>query len=290
LRSGHARLDPAWRRHVPPAWLEGWSPVRFGLVGGDTEVVAMGAGPPLLLLPPLPGWKEAWVACAARLSRRFGVVTLDLRAGAADWDSLLDDLDRVADVFIGRRTVVVGHSLGGALALRWALRRPERVAALVLSSAFARVTTPRGDRGARFVAQPLVLASQRWLPERLALPLARALAARGAWVYDPLCGDDVLRFVRCGIRSVPLALAAERVRLALAHDLRAALPAIACPTLVVHGERESRFVRDAAAELVRVIPGAAGRVSPGAGHLHPLSNAAWLCATLEDWLGPLVAG
>ncbi len=285
MRSASFRLDPAWRRHVPAAWLEGWAPAPFALRGAETEVVAMGAGPPLLLLPPLPGWKEAWIACAAPLARRFRVVTFDLRAEARDWDTLLDDVDLVAEAFLGGRAAVLGHSLGGALALRWALRRPERAAALVLSSAFARVETPRGDRLGRFVEQPLVLASQRWLPERPALALARRLAARGAWVYDARCGDDVLRFVRFGIRAVPLALAAGRLRLALAHDVSARLAAVACPTLVVRGEGESRFVREAAAALVRGIPGAEERVSPGTGHLHPLSGAAWLCATVEDWLG-----
>jgi len=285
LRSASARLDPAWRRHVPPEWLDGWAPVPFALRGAATEVVALGTGPPLLLLPPLPGWKEAWIACAGRLARRFRVVSFDLRAGAAGWDALLDDVDRVAEVFLEARAGVVGHSLGGALALRWALRRPERVVALVLSSAFARLSTPAGDRLGRFVEQPLVLAAQRWLPERAALALARRLAARGAWVYDPRCGDDVLRFVRFGIRAVPITLAAARVRLALAHDATAALPAVACPTLVVRGEGESGFVRQAAATLLRGIRGATEAVSPGAGHLHPLSNAAWLCATLEEWLG-----
>jgi len=289
LRNAAPRLDPGWRRHVPAAWAAGWVPVSFALEGGVTEVVQLGAGPPLILLPPLPGWKEAWLACVARLARRFRVITFDLRAGGRGergWERLLGDLERVADAFAPGAAGVVGHSLGGALAQRWALRRPGRVAALVLSSSFARVTTPRGHRWSRYGEQPLVLASQRWLPEWAALRLARWLAARGAWVYDPACGDDILLFVRFAIRRAPLGLAAERVGLALDHDLRAELPGISCPTLVVRGERESRFAHEAAEELARLIPGAELRVSPGVSHLHLLSGAAWLCATLEEWLEP----
>jgi pimeloyl-ACP methyl ester carboxylesterase len=266
-----------------PAWLEGWNPQPFELPGGTTEVVAMGAGPPLLLLPPLPGYKEAFAACGFRLARRFRVVTFDLRSrfdGRPRWEALLDDLARIADAFAPGRARVAGHSLGGALAQRWALARPGRVEALVLSSSFARLRTPWSHLRARFIEQPVVLAGLRWLPEARASGYARRLAARGGWVFDPRCDDRVLDLVRFGARRVPLRLALERVRLALEHDARADLPRIACPTRVVVGERETAFAHAAAAELARLIPGARLAVSPGAGHLHPLSNAAWFAETV----------
>ena len=40
------------------------------------------------------------------------------------------------------------------------------------------------------------------LPQRLALSVARRLAARERWVYDPSCDDRVLEFVRFCIRDV----------------------------------------------------------------------------------------
>ena len=176
------------------------------------------------------------------------------------------DLERVADAWAPGRAVMVGHSLGGALAQRWAIARPERVAALVLSSSFARVGSTRGQWRKRYLEQTLVLASQRWLPEALAAPLARWLAARGAWVYDARCDDAILAFVRHGIRTVPLGLAARRVGLAFAHDTHADLARIAAPTLLVVGEREARWAREATDDLARMIPHAETRVSPGVAH------------------------
>jgi len=284
-----ARLGDGWRRHADPAWLTGWEPVPFEIGGGLTEVITMGAGPTLVLIPPLPGFKEAWVACAAPLARAFRVVTFDLRVrfeGRPRWEPLLADLECVLDRFAPGAAAVVGHSLGGALAQRWALARPGRVRALVLSSSFARVTTPRGHVWSRYVEQPFVLAGQRLLPPRAALAVARRLAAKGAWVYDARCGDQVLDFVRFCIRDVRVVAARDTVRLAFAHDTRAALPGLSCPALVVVGERESDFALAAAAELARLIPGAEHRVSPGVAHLHPLSGAAWLIETLTSWLGP----
>ncbi len=287
-----AHLDERWKQHAAPAWLQGWSPIDFELGDGLTQVVTMGEGPPLLLLPPLPGYKEAWVACAATFAGRFRVITCDLRnrfAGIPRWDVLVDDLLRVLDEYSPGPTLVIGHSLGGALAQQLAVHHPERVRALVLSSSFARVTTPRGHWYSRYVEQPFVLAGQRLMPERLALAFARRWADRDAWVYDPRCDDHVLDFVRFCIRDISAGGVWSSLRLAFAHDTRASLGSLSCPSLLVVGERESPFARQAADELQRLIPGAELRVSPGVSHLHPLSSPEWLVHTVGDWLTPILA-
>jgi 3-oxoadipate enol-lactonase len=282
------RLADGWEAHMDPVCLAGWQPQPFDFADGVTEVVAMGAGPPLLLLPPLPGFKEAWIGIAHRLAPRFRVVTFDLRArfaGRPTWGALLDDLERVAEAFAPGRAAVMGHSLGGALAQRWALAHPDRVSALVLSSSFARVGTRPGHWWKRYVEQSRVLMQQRWLPERVAAPLAERDAARGAWVYDERCDARILAFVRHAIRTLPMDVARRAVELAFAHDTNGDLPRIACPTLVVVGERETAWAREASDALAAAIPGAERRVSPGVSHLHPLSGAVWLAETAAEWLG-----
>jgi len=272
---------------VPAAWLEGWNPERFQLDGGWAEVVATGQGPPLVLLPPLPGYKEAWIACTPRLAREFRVITFDLRnrfRGPPSWEPLLQDVRRILEAYAPGAAGVAGHSLGGALAQRWAVAHPERVAALVRSSTFARVTNPRGNRLARFVEQPLVLASQRLLPDALARPIARKLAARAAWVYDRRCDDRVLDLVRFCIRDLGIGSALRAVQLAIAHDTRATIHGLRPPTRIVVGELESVFSREAIAELRRLLPEADFAASPGASHLHPLSNPEWLADTIAEWM------
>jgi pimeloyl-ACP methyl ester carboxylesterase len=282
-----ARFPEGWRALVPPEWIESWRPEGFDLEGGATEVVTMGGGPPLLLLPPLPGYKEAFVALAWRLARWHRVVTFDLRArfaGRPSWGTLLADLERVADRYLPGRAAVIGHSLGAALAQRWALAHPERVSALVLSSPFARVAGARGHAWKRYAEQPLVLASLRWLPEPWAAALSRDLARRGVWVFDDRCQGAALDLVRFGIRRLPLALGRDAVALAFAHDLRAELPRITTPTLLVVGERESAWARAAEAEVAALLPAAERRESPGAAHLHPLSSPEWLAEAVHEWL------
>ena len=287
MRHVAVRLGDDWRAHADPAWLAGWESRPFDLGDGATEVVAAGAGPPLLLLPPLPGWKEAWAACLPLLARRHRVVTFDLRArfGPGDrWRQAVADVLRVADAFAPGPLTLVGHSLGGALAQHVALAHPARVTGVVLSSTFARITTPAGTAHRRFVEQPFVLATQRVLPDPLAVPLARHLAESGAWVYDPCCDDRVLAFVRFAIRRAPPRDAAVMVRLALDHDTRATLASLAAPALVVYGERESGFVREGAAEMLQRLPRAQAVELPGVGHLHLLSAPRLLADAIERWL------
>lgn len=289
MRSIAVTLDPGWRRWADPAWLEGWEPRPFALAGGTTEVVEMGEGPPLLLLPPLPGYKEAWLACAPRLARRFRVIAFDLRdrfEGAPGWAPLVDDVAAIARSFAGEPVFVAGHSLGGALAMRFAREHPQAVRGLVLSSTFRRVTTPWRGILPRFFEQPLVLAALRLLPEEPGVRLAGALARRSRWVFDPACDPHVCGLVVRGLRTIPMSTVRERVRLAFQHAFDGAAE-LRVPALVVWGERDTAFARAEGEALARAIPGAVSAVSPGAGHLHPLSGADWLAGSITRWVDSL---
>lgn len=276
------RMGEAWRRAARPEWLEGWTPRRARLADGEAEYVDLGQGPPLVLLPPLPGFKEAWAPAARHLARTHRVVAPDLRARFAPgtpprarWGTLVDDLERLCGHLGLGEVAVAGHSLGGALAQHWALDHPARVRALVLSSAFARVTSPPGGRIARWLEQPAVVAAQRLLPPDAALALAARLARRCGWVYDPHCDAAVLALVRHAIVACPVRAAADCVRLAFAHDTRARLAGLRAPVRLLVGERDTAFARASARELLARIPGAVLDVAPGVGHLHPLSRPEW---------------
>src|SRR5262245_58531784 len=110
-----AHLGVAWRDSVDPAWLVGWEPRRLTLDGGAAAVVVVGAGPPVVRVPPLPGSKEAWIAAARLLARRFRVVAFDLRCrfpGAPSWPAVHADFDRLLDSLAPGPLAIVGHSMG----------------------------------------------------------------------------------------------------------------------------------------------------------------------------------
>jgi pimeloyl-ACP methyl ester carboxylesterase len=287
MRGIGTHLPDGWRPLVDPAWLAGWEPVGFELPGGTTQVVAMGEGPPLVLVPPLPGFKEAFLGVAHLLAREFRVVTFDLRQrfdGRPSWEALVADLDRVTQAFAPGRPALLGHSLGGALAQRWALAHPEKTRALILSSSFPHVSGAPRHWFKRYLEQPIVLASQRFLPGASARAWAERFARRGAWVYDERCDERVRDFVGFGIRVLPYRVAFQCARLAMGHDTRGSLSRLRCPLLLVVGEREARWAREAHEEMARLLPHAERRVAPGVAHLHPLSSPRWLAETVAEWL------
>ena len=107
-----------------------------------------GSGAPVLLLHGLADSKEAWLRVAPELARRYQVVAPDL-LGCGDSDkpdvsyhpvALATYLRHFLDALHIPSAHVVGHSLGGGLALHLYMRYPERVEslALVASGGFGR--------------------------------------------------------------------------------------------------------------------------------------------------------
>jgi pimeloyl-ACP methyl ester carboxylesterase len=100
--------------------------------------------------------------------RGFGLSDRPTTRGAYTLDAYCADVDALYDALGVANASLVGHSMGGALALRYALRRPERVARLALINpaglerlvypGIARVV-PRAVTGAireRFISKSLI--------------------------------------------------------------------------------------------------------------------------------------
>src|SRR6266516_8164968 len=139
-----------------------------------------GEGDPLLLVHGLGGAAANWLALAPLLlpGRRVLIPELPGHGGSAPLPaapSLNGFADRIA--LLAEReglapTAVVGHSLGGAISLRMAIRRPDLVNALVLAGA-AGISS--GTRRARYALTMTGLLK----PGRRIAPY-RAVVARSA--------------------------------------------------------------------------------------------------------------
>src|SRR4030042_265658 len=125
--------------------------------GVDLHYVDAGNGPPLLLLHGLGGSTFGFRRLIPILSPRFRLLALDLKGFGyserpLDGDYSLTAQARLAKDFLDalniERAAVLGHSLGGAIAMRLAVDFPERVERLILVSSASDHETRRGGRGA----------------------------------------------------------------------------------------------------------------------------------------------
>jgi pimeloyl-ACP methyl ester carboxylesterase len=143
---------------------------------GETQVLELGAGPPLLLLHGFMDNAYLWAPILPALARKRRVLAVDLPGhGLADPFDYTDvDLLELAPAFVRDiletlelpRADIVGCSLGGLSSVAFALAAPDRVSRLVLVGAPPGVT-----RGVPF---PLLLLGMAMVGQ----PLARLLMSK----------------------------------------------------------------------------------------------------------------
>jgi pimeloyl-ACP methyl ester carboxylesterase len=185
-------------------------------------------------------------------------------------DDVADALVRTAlDAGVDRFTVL-GYSLGTAVAVRIAVRHPQRVTGLVLTAGFA--YPDNRMRLAVRVWRDLLAAGDRTLLARYL-----TLVATGATHLNALSPADVEAAVAALADFIP-AGSPEHVDLVAAVDTRTDLAEIAVPTLVVATTEDGLVAPEHSRQLAAGIPGAE-LVEIAAGHgVGTEARAEWLAA------------
>lgn len=251
------------------------------------NAIDLGEGPPVVLLHGLFGAAQNWGTIQKRLAatgRR--VVALDLRNhGGSPWDAAMDYPAMAEDVAetmaaLGiPRAAVIGHSMGGKVAMVLALARPGAVERLVVAD-IAPVAHPPALR-------PYVAAMQA-VPLQPGLTRKQADAALTDAVPQPGIRAFLLQNLRLGADTVP----AWRLNLA---SIAAAMPAIegfpalpgryGGPVLVLAGAR-SDYIRPAHhAVFGALFPDLRFATIPGAGHWVHAENPEAFLALVLNFLG-----
>ncbi len=238
-----------------------------------------GAGEPLLFLhgvQGLPGWTDA----LARLAEHFTVIAPDHPGfGHSDAPDGIDDVGDLAyfylDLLAGLangRVHIVGHSLGGWIAMAMAIRSTAQILSLTLVDA-AGISVDGVKRGDMFIGSPAETgkllfageeAASRWAglwqasdEMRETYDKNRAAAAKYTWqprLYDP--------------------------------KLARWLHRINVPTHIVWGEGDFLIPPAHGEELQRLIPGATLTRIAGIGHLGDIEAP----SAFADAIVPFIAG
>jgi 3-oxoadipate enol-lactonase len=233
-------------------------------------------GPPdaplLVLGPSLGTTTRIWQAQRARLGEDFRVLRYDLPGhggsptgalrdpspGATTVDDLADAVLALVDDVTGGEEPSAFHcagiSLGGAVGAWLALRHPRRVAALALVCSSARFGAERPWRErAELVRREGMAPLRETSPGRWFADPATARTPVGRALLDDLAAVDPAGYAACCD-----ALAG--------YDVRAELPAVQAPTLVIGGTHDLATPLGHARELAGLVPGAVLR-TVGCGHL-----------------------
>jgi len=255
---------------------------------GRLAVDVTGCGEPLVLVHGLATTGSIWRRIVPALARSRSVAAIDVPGfGASDPAGPGFELDAVAQRIRGglaRAGVpepydLVGHSMGGALALTLAAAHPEAVRRLVLVSPAGLAPLP----GA--VAAVAGRAAELYIPlRRSGAPLAghpwgrRLLMTGGVSDGAALAPADVRQLVRAsrGARRTRQALVAVA-----SADLRGLLCDLARPVGVLVGA-DDRVVRPGTLDTVRALrPDAACEVLPAAGHIAMIERPQQFVAALQ---------
>ena len=99
----------------------------------------MGSGKPLVILHGLFGMSDNWISIAKELSDRFHCYILDMRnhgrspkSDDLNYDDMVEDIYEFLTDFEIRTTSFIGHSMGGMVAMKFALEYAHRVDRLVI--------------------------------------------------------------------------------------------------------------------------------------------------------------
>lgn len=258
---------------------------RFIEVGGSTlHVLEAGQGPTVLLIHGLSGHlKHFSYGVMALLAKDHRVVALDRPGSGYSSPAATADLEAQADIVSGLidtlglgKPVIVGHSLGGGLALALALRHPQQVSGLAL---IAPLTHLPGAPSKAFSALTI---RQDWLRHLVAWTLAVPLMIIGRKltvdiVFGPeafprnfpfkgggMLGLRPSHFVAASrdLNAIPLSLPAQQLRYA----------SLQLPVSILYG-RGDRILDPEfhGTALANVVPGAELQWVEG-GHMLPVTQ------------------
>jgi pimeloyl-ACP methyl ester carboxylesterase len=273
------------------------TPHELTLHGHGVTYRAAGRGPVLLLLHGIANSSRTWERVAPLLSERFTLIAPDLLGHGesatprGDY-SLGAHATGVRDLLTAlghERVTVVGHSLGGGIAMQFAYQFPERCERLVLVSSgglgrevhllLRAAALPGADYVLPLLTSNHLLGAGR----RLGILLRRARLAPDGDVrvlaegFASLDNGGSRQAFLHTVRAV-IDPGGQRIS---AHD-RLALAAV-MPSLIVWGERDSIIPVAHGAAAHEAMPGSRFEVFPGAGHLPHDADPGRFAAILTDF-------
>ncbi len=250
------------------------------VLGNDIHYTDSGRGRPVVLLHGHASASACWEPIAAELEQDFRVLTYDTYDHGWSSNSPRNGplVDRAAELehFLNslglENPVIVGQSMGGMTALRWAVRHPGGAAALVVCGmGWPLVVPPPGQPGQ---PEKFEVFGSLDSDERIWLGVGNSFTDR--WIAEN--PRDYARYIR--IRSTATAIEAARYPRSLEQSqgeflsaepqdvgwFQKGLESVTSPLTVLIGDQERPRIRRGAEHVAATVPGAHLLVVEDAGH------------------------
>jgi pimeloyl-ACP methyl ester carboxylesterase len=244
------------------------------------------AAPSLVLLHGGAAQAHWWDHLAPVLAEQYHVVAPDLRGhGDSSWvsppayeiEDYVGDVEETLAALPLVSPVLIGHSLGGFIALSYAARSAKTLSGLIVIDIGFRLSSSRLMRLLRNLSAPVyqdetdLLRRFQLLPsETTASSALRHHIARTS-VHPLETGGFTLKFDRATMVRQP-------------RDLSPVLSQITCPTLFLRGSHSQNLSMATLADMVYRCPRARGVEIPDAGHHVFLDNPTAFLNAVRDFL------
>lgn len=253
--------------------------------GFTPHVAHLGTGPrKVLALHCTLAFSGAWAGLMRQMTGEVTLIAPDMpsHGQSADWDGQSSFADTVFAASLSCLTEpmdVVGHSFGGATALRLAVARPDLVRSLTMIEpvffSVAQADDPEATAAHAAKSQPFYDLVQAGDMAQAARTFNRMWSDGPRWPDMP---ERVRAAMTRAIHVVPDTTAF------LFDDTAGLIPNLgraAMPTLLVRGAQTDRVIEITNAGLVRRMPNAREAVMEGAGHMAPVTHPAEMADLLR---------
>ena len=245
-----------------------------------------GSGPPVVLIHGLFASFAGWLAVARRLASRFSVYAVDLRNHGDSFHSeefsypvMAGDLKRFLDGQGLEKVHLVGHSMGGKVAMQFAADFPRHLSRLVVVDMAPRRYPPALDE---LIDAVICLDPERCADRAAAVAALEArvpcLATRRFLVKNLVRGPDGRLGWRIGIEGIH----ANRREIYREVDLQKPVPH---PALFIVGEVSDYVTPSDHALIRRLFPHSQIAVVSGAGHFVHVDAPGAFCTLVGQFLG-----
>jgi DNA-binding winged helix-turn-helix (wHTH) protein/pimeloyl-ACP methyl ester carboxylesterase len=253
--------------------------------GVNLAVATSGSGKPLVKAANWLNhiefdWESpVWSPLVHLLSSKFQLIRYDERGnGLSDWDvkdisfdAFVRDLETVVDTLGLERFPLLGISQGAAVSIAYAIRHPERVSRLVLSGGYPLGWRKRGnaEQIAQFEAL-MTIVKNGWGQDNPAFrQVFTSLYVPGATREEMKWFNDLERASASPENAIRLMNVFSNI------DIRALLPKVTVPTLVLHARGDTPIPFEQGRMLAQGIPNARFVALESNNHLILSHEPAW---------------